>query len=179
MKNSKLIALSAIATAFSLIFLVLGATIPALDYSGIFMASLCVMLPLAKKSVKAGLMTYAATLCLSCLLVGATTSRWEIVIIYALFFGLHPTVNYFFREKKLNVVLATLIKTVWFVGVLILIYKLFTDFLFDASFLQKEWVKKYIYLILAGGGAVGFILYDFLMVRFQRLVDIQVSRMKL
>lgn len=124
-------------------------------------------------------MTYAATLCLSCLLVGATTSRWEIVIIYALFFGLHPTVNYFFREKKLNVVLATLIKTVWFVGVLILIYNLFTDFLFDASFLQKEWVKKYIYLILAGGGAVGFILYDFLMVRFQRLVDIQVSRMKL
>ena len=67
----------------------------------------------------------------------------------------------------------------WFVGVLILIYNLFTDFLFDASFLQKEWVKKYIYLILAGGGAVGFILYDFLMVRFQRLVDIQVSRMKL
>ena len=53
MKNSKLIALSAIATAFSLIFLVLGATIPALDYSGIFMASLCVMLPLAKKSAKA------------------------------------------------------------------------------------------------------------------------------
>lgn len=137
------------------------------------------MLPLAKKSAKAGLMTYVATLCLSCLLVGATTSRWEIVIIYALFFGLHPTVNYFFREKKLNVVLATLIKTVWFVGVLILIYNLFTDFLFDASFLQKEWVKKYIYLILAGGGAVGFILYDFLMVRFQRLVDIQVSRMKL
>ena len=137
------------------------------------------MLPLAKKSAKAGLMTYAATLCLSCLLVGATTSRWEIVIIYALFFGLHPTVNYFFREKKLNVVLATLIKTVWFVGVLILIYNLFTDFLFDASFLQKEWVKKYIYLILTGGGGVGFILYDFLMVRFQRLVDIQVSRMKL
>ena len=101
------------------------------------------------------------------------------MIIYALFFGLHPTVNYFFREKKLNVVLATLIKTVWFVGVLILIYNLFTDFLFDASFLQKEWVKKYIYLILTGGGAVGFILYDFLMVRFQRLVDIQVSRMKL
>ncbi len=179
MKASKLIALSAIATAFSLIFMTLGAIIPALDYSGIFMASLCVMLPLAKKSAKAGLLTYAATLLLSCLLVGATTGRWEIIVIYGLFFGLHPTVNYFFKTKNINNILALAIKTVWFVGTLILIYNVFTDFLFDASFLQKEWVKKYIYLILVVGGAAVFIVYDFLIVRFQRFTDAIVARMNL
>ena len=178
MKNSRLIALSAIAAAFSIIFMSLGAFIPALDYSGIFMASLCVMLPLAKKSYKAGLMTYAATLCLSAILIGATTARWELIVVYGLFFGLHPTINYIFREKNFNKILATVIKIVWFIGVMILIYNVFTDFLFDASFLQKEWVKKYIYLIIVVGGGALFIVYDLLMIRFQRAVDVLTERMK-
>lgn len=179
MKQSRLIALSAIATAFSVVFMSLGALIPAFDYSGIFMASLCVMIPLSKKSAKAGFLTYAATLCLSCVLVGATTARWELIVIYGLFFGLHPTVNYLFREKNFNKYIALLIKTAWFIGVLILIYNVFTDFLFDASFLQKEWVKKYICLILVVGGGALFVVYDFLMLRFQRITDALVAKMNL
>lgn len=177
MKNSKLIALSAIATAFSIVFMTLGAIIPALDYSGIFMASLCVMLPLAKKSAKAGFLTYGATLCLACILVGATTARWEIIVVYALFFGLHPTINYIFREKNFNKILALVIKTVWFIGVMLLVYNVFTDFLFDESFLQKEWVKKYIYLILVVGGGALFVVYDFLIIRLQRSADVIVARL--
>lgn len=179
MKNSKLIALSAIATAFSIIFMTLGAIVPALDYSGIFMASICVMLPLSKKSVKAALLTYGATLILAALLVGATTSRWEIVIIYGLFFGLHPTVSYIMKEKNFNKIVGILLKTIWFVGVLIFIYFFFTEFLFDESFLNKEWVKKYIYLILIVGGGVIFVVYDFLMDRLQRSADAIVNRLKL
>ena len=172
MKNSKLIALSAIATAFSIIFMTLGAIVPALDYSGIFMASICVMLPLSKKSVKAALLTYGATLILAALLVGATTSRWEIVIIY-------PTVSYIMKEKNFNKIIGILLKTIWFVGVLIFIYFFFTEFLFEESFLNKEWVKKYIYLILIVGGGVIFVVYDFLMDRLQRSADAIVNRLKL
>ena len=100
-------------------------------------------------------------------------------MIYGLFFGLHPTVNYLFRENNFNKYIALLIKTAWFIGVLILIYNVFTDFLFDASFLQKEWVKKYIYLILVVGGGALFVVYDFLMLRFQRVTDALVAKMNL
>ncbi len=177
MHSSKLIAISAIATAFSLIFLEIGAIVPILDYSGIFMASACVMLPLAKKSAKAGFMTYAATLALSALLVGAATARWEIVLAYGLFFGLHPTVNFLINEKRFNKTLAVVLKTAWFVGVLILIYWFFSDFLFEESFLNKDWVKKYIYLILVVGGGLCFVAYDFIMDKFQRRVDVLVERL--
>ena len=56
MNNSRLIALSAIATALSIVCLVLGAYVDVLEYSALFMASLCSMLPLAKKSVKAAVL---------------------------------------------------------------------------------------------------------------------------
>ncbi|MBQ8725582.1 MAG: hypothetical protein IJY84_00565 [Clostridia bacterium] len=177
MKKSKEIALCAICAGFSLIFMLAGAFISVLDYSAIFMASMTTMVLLAKKSWKGGLMTYLATLCLSAIFfVGY---RPELVLTYGIFFGIHPTVNYIFKEKNFNQVLAFIIKLVWFIGSVLLIYTLFSAFLFEESVLTNQTFQKYAYLILAAGSALLFVAYDFIMIRFQTAIDKIVEKLKL
>ena len=177
MKKSKLIALSAICAGFSLLFMLVGAFISVLDYSAIFMASMCTMVLLAKKSWKGGLMTYLATLCLSAIFfVGF---RPELVLTYGIFFGLHPTINYIFKEKNFNKILAFIIKMVWFVGSILLVYTLFSAFLFEDSVLTNKIFQQYAYLILAVGSALLFVAYDFVMIRFQTALDKIIEKLKL
>ena len=172
MKKSKMIALSAIASAFAVIFLALGAIVPTLDYSGIFMASICMTIPLTKKSVWSGAMSYVASALLSLLFVGG---RLEITVTFALFFGLHPLVNFLFNKIRLNKVLALAIKEVWFIASLLILYALFRDFV---GF-ENEILQKYAVLILVVGGGLIFIAYDYMMQRFQRFMDMAVARLKL
>ena len=135
------------------------------------------MVLLAKKSWKGGLMTYLATLCLSAIFfVGY---RPELVLTYGIFFGIHPTVNYIFKEKNFNQVLAFIIKLVWFIGSVLLIYTLFSAFLFEESVLTNQTFQKYAYLILAAGSALLFVAYDFIMIRFQTAIDKIVEKLKL
>ena len=101
------------------------------------------------------------------------------VVFYALFFGLHPTVNFIIREKKFNKIIGAILKAVWFVGALLLVYTFFSSFLTEGTILEREDVKKYVYLILTVGGALLFILYDLLMTRFQKFVDMTVARLNL
>ena len=171
MKHTKLVALSAIATAFTVILLSVGAFVPILDYSCIFLAGICIMLPLTQKSVRAALMTYLASALLSLFFIGG---RWEITITYAMFFGLHPIFNYFQREKRINRYIALLIKEIWFIGTLVFLYIFFESFIgFEA-----EWARKYALPLLIVGGGITFIFYDFMMLRFQIVVDAIVRRLK-
>ena len=177
MKKSKMVALCAISTGFAILCLTAGVFIPLLDYSGIFMASLCTMIPLSKKSFKGGLMSYLATLCLaSIFFVGL---KPEIVLTFGVFFGAHPAVSYILREKKVNNVLSLVIKTIWFVGSILLIYTLFSAFLFEDSLLSNEIFKKYAYLILSIVGAALFVVYDLLIARFQMMLDRTIDKLKL
>lgn len=172
MKYSKLIALSAISAALSTVFLIIGVYVPVLDYSGIMMASVCMLLPLTQKSIKAGLLTYTATCLLSLIFIGG---RFEITICFAAFFGLHPVFNYFQREKKIKYPIALVIKEIWFLGVVALIYVFFESFIgFEA-----EWARKYAWPILMFGGALFLVVYDFMMMRFQTIVDSLIKRLRL
>lgn len=172
-----MVALCAIATGFAILFLTAGVFIPIFDYSGIFMASLCTMIPLTKKSFKGGLMTYLATLCLaSIFFVGI---KPEIVLTYGLFFGAHPAVSYILREKKVNNIISVLIKTVWFIGSLLLIYTLFSAFLFEDTLLNNDIFKKYAYLILSVVGAVLFVCYDVIIKHFQKMLDKTIEKLNL
>ena len=177
MKRSKVIALSAVCSAFAILCLTLGAVIEIFDYSAIFMASMCSMIPLAKGSKLGGFMTYLATLLLSCIFfVGV---RPDLVLTYGIFFGLHPTVNYLFKEKKINKILSLVLKIVWFVLSIILIYTLFSGFLFEESLLTNPTFQKYAYLILAVGGAILFVVYDLVMMHFQKALDKMIEKLKL
>ena len=177
MKRSRLIALSAISSAFSIIFLTAGVFLSVFDYSAIFMASLCTMLPLAKKSWKGGFFTYLGTLGLA--LIFFVGVRPEIVLTYGIFFGLHPTVNFIFKERNFNKIIGLVIKAVWFVGSVLLVFWLFSGFLFEESLLSNEIFKRYAYLIISVVGAVLFVVYDFLMIRFQGMIDKTIEKLKL
>ena len=64
-------------------------------------------------------------------------------------------------------------------GSLVLIYFTFGEFFTEGTIFEREEFKKYALLALTVGGAILFILYDFLMNRFQKFVDSTVERLKL
>lgn len=171
MKYSKVIALSAVATAFCAIFLVFGAYVEVFDLSCLFMASLAIMIPLAKGYKLGAFLTYLASVLLGFILTGA---RFQILIPFAMFFGLHPIANYIQKQYKINTVLAIAIKTVWFVGTL------FVTYYFTKMFVvEHEIIEKYINWIIVIGGGLFFLVYDFFMAAFQRSFDKLVDRLKL
>ena len=171
MKNAKVIALSAVSAAVALLLLIAGAFFEILDLSCLFFASLAIMLPLTKDSRAGAFLAYLASAILGFVLTGM---RLQIIIPYVLFFGLHPIVNDFLQKKNVNRVLGTVLKTVWFVGVLFIVYY-FTSFFV----VENEIVKQYIVPILIVGGALFFLLYDLAMIRMQKSLNIIISRLKI
>ena len=173
MKPSKIISLSAVTTAFSVIFLTAGAYIDVLDLSCLFLSSLVIMLPLAKGSFKTAIFSYLATAILT-LLTTIGTGKFAIVTLYSVFFGLHPIINYLEETKKFNKVITLIIKDVWFIITLFLMYFTFTLFTDLPEFIENI----IIYVIIIGGGIV-FIAYDFIIKRFQTITNSLILRLKL
>ena len=65
MKDSKVIALSGLSSAFALIFIIIGGYFPTFDISCLFMASLMIMIPLAKDTLKGAILCYISVFLLS------------------------------------------------------------------------------------------------------------------
>lgn len=168
MKNSRVIALSAVSAAFVVLLLIAGAYFEILDLSCLFFASLALMLPLAKESRSGAFLAYIAGVILGFIFTGM---RLQIMIPYALFFGLHPIVNDIIEKKRVNKVLAVSLKTVWFVGVAFIVYY-FTSFFV----VENEVIKKYIIPIIIVGGSLFFIVYDYLMIRMQKNLNVIIAR---
>ena len=171
MKASKVISLSAVSTALATICLVLGSAIDLFSLSCLFMASLALMLPIAKGYKIGGFLAYIASGILTMVFIGIIP---QVLIPYAMFFGLHPLVNHFQKQLKVHVIVATLIKAVWFIGTLYVMY--FATKMFIAP---HPLIEKYIHYVLIIGGALGFVVYDSLMVRFQKSINAIVYRLKL
>ncbi len=171
MKNSRVIALSALSCALAIVFLVIGSFIEVLDLSCLFMASLALMMPLAKDYKWGAFMAYLATVVLSFFF---TMMRVQVIVPFAMFFGLHPLANYLQNKFKINNILAFVIKTVWFIGTLYVMY--FATKIFTAP---NALIEKYIHYVLIIGGALFFFIYDKMMEIFQKAVNNLVRRLKL
>ena len=171
MKYSKVIALSAISCALAIILLVTGAYIEVLDLSCLFMASLMVMIPLAKDTLKGAILCYISVFLLSFIF---TFGHFEVSIAYGLFFGLHPIVNYLQVTKFKKTWLITILKTVWFLIVAFLMFYLLKMFI-----VENELINKFLPLIILFGGSILFIIYDYIMIRFQRNLNVIIKRLKL
>ena len=172
MKNGKLIALSALSTALCTMLLIFGAYFSTFDLSCLFMASLAVMLPLCKKSYKGAILTYFASLLLALIFA---SSNFTVVVCFAVFFGLHPIVNYFLISKNVKPIsLFTILKVIWFVGLMFIMY-----FLLNMFVDIPEIIKPYIvYCLILCGIIVGFI-YDLCLIRFQIMAIRIIERLKL
>lgn len=171
MKISKVIALSSLCTAISATLLCIGAYFLTFSYSCIFLASVVILLPLAKNTYKGAVLTVVASALLSFLIASFS---FETALPYLLFFGFHPIVSKFFEEKKLNKVLAFLIKDVWFVGAMLCCYFLTSMFL-----VENETLKKYMIYIVTIGGSIFFIAYDIMFKFFQKQMNVIAKRLKI
>lgn len=171
MKYSRVIAISALSSALALILLVFGAYVEVFDLSCLFMASLALMLPLSKGYKLGGFLAYLATTILGFLLTGF---RLQVMIPFAMFFGLHPIVNFFQFKLNVNKYLAMAIKAVWFVATLYVMY------FFTKMFVAPHpIVEQFIHYFLIIGGIIVFVIYDLLMVKFQVAINAIVKRLKL
>ncbi|MBO7214126.1 MAG: hypothetical protein J6V66_01370 [Clostridia bacterium] len=171
MKNGKLIAVSALATALGVIFLIVGAYIQTFDLSALFISSIMMTLPLSKKSYKGALYTYFATGILAFVFA---SSRFYLAILYFAFFGLHPIVNFFQIQKGNKVWFLYPIKCVWFVGVCFLMYYLFSMFI-----VKDPMLTKFIPLLIIICGILAYIVYDIVIIRFLKTSFIIIKRLGL
>lgn len=171
MKDSKVIALSGLSSAFALIFIIIGGYFPTFDISCLFMASLMIMIPLAKDTLKGAILCYISVFLLSFIF---TFGHFEISIAYGLFFGLHPIVNYLQLNKIKKTWLITILKLVWFLIVAFLMFYLLQMFI-----VENEFINKYLPLFILIGGSVFFVVYDFIMFRFQKNLNVIIKRLKL
>ena len=99
MKKGRVIALSALTSAFGVIFLTFGAYFSTFDLSCLFMSTVSMMLPLSKDYVKGAFLSYLAIIFLSIFLVAG---KLYLPILFAVFFGLYPIVNYFQLKNCLH-----------------------------------------------------------------------------
>lgn len=179
MKQSKLIALSAISAAFAVVLLALGAFIEVIDISCVMLAGLAIMLPLAKKSYIGAFLSYAASALLALIL---TSARFTVIVPYAMFFGLHPIANALQEKYKINRIVAVIVKDVWFLLSMFVYYKLLValsgyDLFADFAMIPDSF-KPFLAPALFVFGGIFFVFYDMVMVRMQRLVDYVVYKLK-
>ena len=151
-KKSFQVALSAISCALAVIFMAAGLNIPMAFASGYVLASLALMLPLAKEMRLGGFLAYAGA-CLLCLPFGGIAQFYKL-FPFVVFFGLHPLVNSFQQRLKINRFVAFAVKDVWFVGSMMLSWLLF-DAAVEIS-LPFAWMYDWIWLLIAAGGTVLF-----------------------
>lgn len=173
MKKSKIVVLSALSSAFATVFLVVGNFFPELSLSGAFLASLSMMPILTKRSYRGAVMAYLSTIILAGIFSGFFV-RWDALFPFAVFLGLHPLVNVILEDKKVNKIVAIIIKDIWFVISLTLIHLVTKLYIGDNDF-----INKYIYPILIIGGALIFPLYDYYMKYMFKLMEKIIKRLKL
>ncbi len=154
-----------------MILLVVGAYFETLDLSCLFLASLCMMLPLYKEYYLGAFLAYVAAALLSLVLAGG---RFQIIIPFAMFFGLHALANELQLKFKINKIFALVIKEIWFLGTLLVMY-FFTQMFVS----ENEVLQKYVLYVLLGGGALFFPIYDYIIFKFKRSLDILLKRLKL
>ena len=166
--SSHEIALSALACAIATIFLTIGVYSEILLFTGYLLASVALMLPLAKQSVRGYLLAYIATCLLSLLF---NIGRFFDLLPFIAFFGLHPLINELQLKIKINKWIACGIKALWFDGAMYLVWRFIFSMTTSISF-----VDKYFIPILLVVGTLFFVFYDYVSYKARAVVNTTVSR---
>lgn len=166
------IALSAMAAAVAAAFLMLGTLNPPLLATGYLVATFALMVPLAKNFLWGSVLAYLAAG-----LIALPLGLWKIVP-YAVFFGLHPIVNYlqkrYVKRAPLKA-LCLLAKAVWFDFAMWLSLYVLTV---AAGMTFPDYVTEYLYIILFVVCTLFFILYDIMIFLCQRSAELVIRRIR-
>lgn len=140
--------------------------------AGYLIATFALMIPLSKDFLWGAALAYLAAA-----LIALPLCLWKI-IPFAVFFGLHPIVNYlqkkYVKKTPLKVV-CLLAKTVWFTLSMWLSYYVLTTM---AGLELTDLIGQYLYVVLFVGGTLFFFAYDILIFYCQRSADIAIRRIR-
>lgn len=163
------IALSAMACAIATVFLTVGIYSELLLFTAYLVASIALMLPLAKGGYLGYFLAYIGT-CLLSLLFNA--ARFFDLLPFIMFFGLHPFINELQLKIKLNRWIACGIKALWFDITMYLVW--YFVFAMTTNF---AFIDAYIIPILLIFGTAFFVLYDYTAYRCRGIVNDFVKRL--
>ena len=172
------LALSGIACAVAVGALSLGILSNWLIGTGYILGVIALMLPLSKQFFLGDFLAYIGT-CILAIAMGVAAKFWDLVP-FIMFFGLHPLVNALQIRFKINRWLALAIKAVWFDCTLITAYFLIYA-LGGASLPQQieDLVTGWrLYVIVFTLGTAIFVVYDYLIFKFQILINKLVYKIK-
>ena len=175
------IALSAISCAVAVGVLSLGIVGAGGYFLGLWylIAILALMVPLSKQFYLGGFLAYLGT-CILTVVLGAAARFWDL-LPFIMFFGLHPLANSLQIRFKINRWLAFAIKAVWFTGTLFAGYFMMVYGFIGSTILNTplyQAVKNYIYILIPAVGAVGFLIYDYLIFKCQIMINALIYRIK-
>lgn len=177
--NSFEIALSGISCAVAVIFLSLGILSGWLLATGYFIGVLSMMLPLSKNFYRGGFLAYAGT-CILAIIMGAAAKFWDIVP-FIMFFGIHPLVNALIKKSKLSPWIFIPVKALWFDAMLIAGYYLVYGGVMGGTLFPEhvyDIIQKYFFLLVLTVGSLLGVIYDFLVMRCQLMINALVAKIK-
>jgi len=182
--KSKIIALSAISSAFVAICLTLGAYIEFIDLISVAIAALFTMLPLYYESKKGSLLSFLVGGVLAFILSGANV--YSLVFpAYFLYFGLIPLINYVVSKTKFDKTIWFIIKLVWCVVICYFLLFYYTNIigipleytfeLFGKSFDFSNYHNIYYYFLTAYGviSIILYLVYD----KFTEVMKLAIDRL--
>lgn len=165
--NSQKIALSAMGGALSTVFLLLSIYVPPMQASFLIFSSVAIMLPLHKDCYVGGILAYIISSGLALL-----TGQIAAIIGYITVFGIYPVLNRLLSKKLLKnkqiykYVISYIIKVLY-----INIAFTITYFVLKAVAPDLLQIKVAIPVLFILGNVV-FIVYDFIMLYMQKLLDL-------
>ena len=180
-KNSQSyqIALSAIAVALASGALALGNYVDVLLGAAYVVAVFALMIPLARDYLWGASLGFIAILLLTFLFCGFS---FLTLLPFAVFFGLHPIVNYLqkrFVKKKPLFWLCEPVKAVWFDLAMWLSFRfVFVPVLGLSEAAWYPFVEQYFFLVLFVGGTLFFAVYDALVFYAQRSMGAVLRRLR-
>ena len=168
--KSKLLALSAISSAFSAILLTVSAYVTFADLFCLVLSSAFVMLPLYYGSYKAGFLAFLAGGVITFIFSGF---NFTVMVIpaYFLFFGLFPLVKTLVEEKKVNKIVVYVLGLIW---CLLAVYGIYF-FYVDISGISFSHLPKIVYdniLIVVGiVGCFFYVIYERYVKSVKKFID--------
>jgi len=154
-KSSNNAATGGITAALVVLFLYVGTAVKNSKLFFMFISTIVMVIPYIKCSIKAGLLTYAASLALSVILLPNK--------VYALvfgFFGIYPFIK-LISEKK-NYKTSLILKYLWFNATVFAVYFLFKDFIHLKGFFSLMEGEIVLLIILE----ILFYFYDYIFDKF-------------
>lgn len=165
MKATKRVALAGVASALGTTFLLMSVYVPILDMSCMILASLSMLLPIIKNDYVGAGLCYLSTALLAFLLTGNIFG----ILPFAIFFGIHPIIVSLLIKLRVPIPIALIVKLIFANIAIFLAWKFLG--------LAINWKDIPIpYYVLAIGGSMVFLIYDWFIIRMKEFLNYYLSR---